>query len=266
MNVFNTIILAIVQGLTEYLPISSTAHLLVTQKLLNIQPSVLFTVVLQLGTIVASIFYFRKKIFLILKSSFTNIKSGNYKNDFGLWILVGIIPVLAIGYLVNDYLDKLYNQTIIIVFTTIFFGFVFYFIELLYKKNKTKKTLETLTIKEVFYIGCAQVLSLIPGVSRSGSTIAGGLAQNIDFKDAIEVSFLMSIPVMLAATGFELIKSLKLFTPELALHLGLGVVVAFFAGLVSIRLTLGFLRKRGFLPFLIYRVIFACFILLVLVK
>lgn len=266
MSIINTIILAIIQGITEYLPVSSTAHLLVAQRLLNVEPSVLFTVVLQLGTIIASIVFFRKKIWSILKKSFSNVKKGDLKNDFGVWIIVGILPVLAIGFVVNNYLDKLYAQPYIIVFTTIFFGFVFYFIEILYKNSKRKKTMETVTIKDVFFMGCAQVISLIPGVSRSGSTIAGGLAQDIEFKDSIEISFLMSIPVMLAATGFELLKNIKSFTPELLVSLIIGVVVAYFAGLVSINLTLGYLKKNGFLPFLIYRVIFGVFILLLLAR
>ena len=128
MNLLNTLILAVVQGLTEYLPISSTAHLLVAQKLLNIQPNVLFTVVLQFGTILASIFYFRKKLLTIAKESIKNVQQGNLKKDFGVWILVGISPVLAIGYLANDYLDSLYSQPIVIAFTTIFFGILFYYI------------------------------------------------------------------------------------------------------------------------------------------
>lgn len=262
MNFENTIILAIIQGLTEYLPISSTAHLLVAQRLLNIEPSVLFTVVLQLGTILASIFYFRNKIISLVKNSYTNIKSGNIKKDMGTWILVSILPVLAIGYFIEDSLDSFYSQPLILVFTTIFFGFVFYYIEVLYKRIKNKITTEELTLKEVFYIGFAQVLSLIPGVSRSGSTIAGGLAQGVNFKDSIEISFLLSIPVMLAATSYELLKNLSLFTPEIVLNLGLGIIVAFFAGLISIKLTLGFLLKNGFLPFLIYRIFFGIFILL----
>lgn len=266
MNLENTIVLAIIQGLTEYLPVSSTAHLLVTQHLFNIEPSVLFTIVLQLGTIIASIFYFRKKILVISKNSYRNAKSGNLKKDLGAWILIGIIPVLVIGILINDSLDKLYSQPLILVFTTIFFGFVFYFIEVFYKRIKKKIMLEELTLKEISYIGFAQVLSLIPGVSRSGATITGGLAQGVNFKDSIEISFLMSIPVMLAATTYELAKNFSLFTPELLLNLGVGIIVAFFAGLVSIKLTLGFLLKHGFLPFLIYRVFFGLFIFFVIYR
>jgi len=264
MNILNTIILAIVQGITEYLPVSSTAHLLITQRILNIEPNVLFTVVLQLGTILASIFYFRKKIISIAKTTFTNIKSNNFKNDLGIWILIGIIPVLAFGYIVSDYLEAIYSQPLVIAFTTIFFGVVFYYIEVLYKNSKVKKDLNDLSLKNIIFIGFAQVLSLIPGVSRSGSTITGGLAQNIKFKDAIEISFLMSIPVMFAATGYELIKYFDLFTPELAVNLGVGIVVAFIAGLISIRITLGFLLKKGFLPFLIYRIFFGLLILVLL--
>lgn len=266
MNILNTIILALIQGITEYLPVSSTAHLLIAQKLLNIDANVLFTVVLQFGTIMASIFYFRKKIVNIINNSIQNFRTKNYKNDLGLWILVGIIPVLVIGYFVSGYLDVIYSNPHVIVFTTVFFGIVFYYVEVLYRNVKIKKSFEQLTIKNIIFIGCAQVLSLIPGVSRSGSTITGGLAQGIKFKDSIEISFLMSIPVMLAATGYELIKNLSLFNTDLAINLGVGIVVAFFAGLVSIKLTLGFLLRKGFLPFLVYRIIFAVFILLILTK
>lgn len=265
MDILNTVILALVQGITEYLPISSTAHLLVAQNLLNVELNVLFTVVLQLGTIFASIVYFRKKIFSIVNNSLNNIKSKNYKNDLGVWIILGIIPVLVVGFFVSDLLDQIYSQPIIIVFTTIVFGIIFYLVELYYKRSSNVKTLDKLNLKNIVLIGVAQVLSLIPGVSRSGSTIAGGLAQRIDFKDSIEISFLMSIPVMLIAGFYELIKNIKSFTPELLLHLLVGIVVAYFAGIVSIKLTLGFLKKNGFLPFLVYRLIFGLFILAVLV-
>ena len=121
-----------------------------------------------------------------------------------------------------------------------------------------------MTVKNIVYIGFAQVLSIIPGVSRSGSTISGGLAQKINFKDSIEISFLMSIPVMLAATGYELLKNINLFTTELAINLSIGIIVAFIAGLVSIKITLGFLLKKGFLPFLVYRILFGLLILVFL--
>lgn len=264
MSTINIIILAIVQGLTEYLPISSTAHLLIAQKLLDINPNVFFTVVLQFGTLLSSIFYFRKKIFKIGKDTIVNVKNREIRKDLGLKILVGIIPVIVIGFFAGSYLDRLYSKPIIIVFTTIFFGALFYFVELLYKKTKERITIENIGLKNIIYIGFAQVLSIVPGVSRSGSTIAGGLAQKIDFKDSIEISFLMSIPVMIGATCYELIKSFDYFNPQLALNLLIGIIISFLAGLISIKITLGFVRKNGFLPFLIYRVIFAIFILLIL--
>jgi len=263
MDLANVVILAVVQGLTEYLPISSTAHLLVLQKLLNTQPSVLFTIVLQLGTIFASIVYFRKKILSVIKHSAANVKSGNIKNDFGVWILIGIIPVIIVGFVASNYLDQIYNNPIIIVITSIAFGFMFYGIEVFYKSSKTHLQQQDLKLINIVKIGLMQILSLIPGVSRSGATISGGLAQKIDFKESIEISFLMSIPVMLAAGVYELLNHIGSFTPELLTQLLIGVIIAYFAGLVSIKLTLGFLLRRGFLPFLIYRVLFGLFVLIV---
>lgn len=265
MNILEIIILAIIQGLTEYLPISSTAHLLIAQRLLNIQPNILFTIVLQLGTIFASIIYFRKKILSIAKTSISNVKAKKYKSDLGIWILIGIIPVLVAGFFVSDILDQIYSQPYIIVFTTITFGIIFYLIELYNKKAISSIDSKELSLKNIFVIGVAQIFSLIPGVSRSGATISGGLIQRISFKDSIEISFLMSIPIMLIAGFYELIKNIKLFTPELAIQLLVGIVVAYLAGIVSIKITLGFLGRYGFLPFLAYRILFGIFILFILV-
>lgn len=266
MNIIHVVILAVVQGLTEYLPISSTAHLLVVQQLINVQPSVLFTVVLQLGTIFASIVYFRKKIWSITKRSVASIKKGEVKNDLGFWILIGILPVIFVGFIASNFLGDLYSNPMIIVFTSVIFGLIFYIVERSYRQTKEHLSLQDLKLSNVIKIGLAQIFSLIPGVSRSGATITGGLSQKIDFKDSIEISFIMSIPVMLGAGLYELIKHIHLCTPEVILQLLVGVVIAYFAGMISIKLTLGFLLRNGFLPFLIYRILFALFILFVVVK
>lgn len=263
MGIIETIVLALVQGLTEYLPISSTAHLIVVQRFFNIEPNQLFTIVLQFGTLLSSLFFFRKKILAISQDTVKNYKENNLKSDLGLWILIGIIPVFIIGFFASSILKQLYNNPYIIIFTTIFFGILFYIVEL-YSKRKPKKEFSELKLKNVVLIGLAQTLSIIPGVSRSGSTIVGGLLQRFSFKDSIEISFLMSIPVMFGATILELIRSLSSFSPEVLTQLGIGILIAFLAGLVSIKITLGFLEKFGFLPFLVYRLLFAVLILLTL--
>lgn len=266
MNLLETIILAFVQGITEYLPISSTAHLIVTQKLLNQDPNTFLIILLQLGTTFASIVYFRKKLFNYSKDAIRLVKSKSLFSRFNIvWIFLGIIPTLIAGFLLKDYLDFIYKTPLLITFSIIFFGIVFYVIELLNKRSNKNLEIKNLKFINVLVVGSAQIFALIPGVSRSGSTIAAGLIQKFNFKTSIELSFLMSIPVMFIASAYQIVKNYSLFTPDLILNLIVGLIVSYFAGILSIKLTLGFLQKKGFLPFAIYRLILGIFILIVLI-
>ncbi len=265
MNLLQIIILSIVEGITEFLPVSSTGHLIFTQKLLGLtQVDEFITVVLQLGAILAAVFYFRNRIFTIYKNTFLSLKNNKIQHDLGAWILVSIIPTLAMGYVLKDYIAEFHNSTLLVVVSTIIFGVIFYVIERLYIPKTNKIDLETVRFRNVFTMGIYQIFSLLPGVSRSGITVSGGLTQNLTFKDSIEISFIMSIPVMLVASGYEVVKNISTVDTSKLGILVVGLIVTFITSFLGIKLTLGLLTKHGFLPFMIYRIVFGVVFLLLL--
>jgi undecaprenyl-diphosphatase len=260
MNIIQAIILGVVEGFTEFLPISSTGHIILAEKLLGIQKTdTFFTVVIQFGAILAATWFFRSRLGEIGKACVGAIKDRkNYAkmtNDekYGIWVLVSIIPTLIIGFLLRKKIDEWQNSTLIIIASTVFFGILFYLIERMHLGVKTIEKKE-ITIKQMIVMGLAQAISVIPGVSRSGSTIAGGITQKISMKDAVELSFIMGIPVILIATAYKLISNINGITYEMLFLTSVGTITSFVVGLWSIKLTLGILVKRGFFPFMIYRV------------
>jgi undecaprenyl-diphosphatase len=259
MNIIQAIIVGAVEGLTEFLPISSTGHIILTEKLLGIEKTNnFFTVVIQFGAILAAIWFFRSRIKEILSAAFSSLKAKKsyavMDNDekYGIWIVISIIPTLLIGFLLRKKVDEWQNSTIIIIISTIFFGVLFYAIER-FQKNIKPITPNKITLQNLFVMGLAQAVAIIPGVSRSGSTIAGGLTQKMSIKDAVEISFIMGIPVILIASLYKVISGLDGLTMDIALTTLIGTLTSFFVGLWSIKLTLGLLVKRGFFPFMIYR-------------
>jgi undecaprenyl-diphosphatase len=260
MNIFQAIILGIVEGLTEFLPISSTGHIILVERLLGIEKTNgFFTVVIQFGAILAAVWFFRSRIKQIILTSYTSIKARKnynqmeYDEKYGIWILISVLPTIIIGFLLRKKVDEWQNSTTIIIVATIFFGVLFYAIE---RHQKTIKTIKSdkITLKNLFVMGLAQSIAIIPGVSRSGSTIAGGLVEKIAIKDAVELSFIMGIPVILLASLYKVISGLGGVTTDIILVTLIGTITSFVVGLWSIKLTLGALVKRGFLPFMIYRV------------
>jgi undecaprenyl-diphosphatase len=259
MNIIEAIILGIVEGLTEFLPISSTGHIILAEKLLGIEKTNnFFTVVIQFGAILAAIWFFRHRIQKIIAVTYSSIKAKKsyasmaHEEKYGIWILISIIPTLLVGFLLRKKVDEWQNSTTIIIFSTILFGIVFYLIEQYQKRTQTISP-DKITLQNLFVMGLAQAVAIIPGVSRSGSTIAGGLTQKIDIKDAVELSFIMGIPVILLASLYKVVSGLDSLTMDLVLITLVGTLTSFVVGLWSIKLTLGLLVKRGFLPFMIYR-------------
>ena len=252
MNIVQAIILGGVEGLTEFLPISSTAHLIVAQKIMGLdQNNEFFTVVVQSGAILAAIVYFRKRIIEVFTTK-TNI----LKN-----IAVGILPVLIIGFFARKYINGWDNNILLLISSTIIFGIVFYAIEIwALNNNQPKKNLEKATLKDTLIMGLTQSLALIPGTSRSGATIAGGLSQNLRMSDAIDLSFLLGIPVLLIATAYKIISFRNIDANTVSMT-AVGTIISFGVGLLGVHLTLGLVRKYGFLPFAFYRIGFGLILL-----
>jgi len=262
MNLYQIIILAIVEGFTEFLPVSSTGHLIIAQKLLGLkQVDEFTTVILQLAAIMAAFFYFRKRIIKIVKNTYWNIKNRQCQKDLGIMIVISILPTLAIAFILKDFINVLQNSTLVVGLSTIIFGIGFYLIEKVYLKNQKRLNLEQASGKNIYIIGLFQIFSLIPGVSRSGATVSGGLTQNMNFKDSIEVAFLMGMPIMLAASIYEICKTLSDISITDFSNISIGFLVSFLVALCSIKLTIGLLSRNGFFPFMIYRILFGLFIL-----
>ena len=250
MQLFQAVIIAIVEGLTEFLPISSTGHMIITSSLLGIASdpfTKLFEVCIQLGAILSVVVLYYKKFFPL-----TNWK-------FYIKLLVAVTPALAIGFVLSDAIDALLESPITVAVTLLLGGVVLLFIDKLFNAPSIE-TEEKITFKNGLTIGFWQCLALIPGMSRSAATIIGGMQQKLTRNVAAEFSFFLAVPTMAAATGYKLLKAYKT-TPEILLNkenlilLGVGNLVAFIVALLAIKFFIGFLQKHGFKLFGWYRII-----------
>ncbi|CAM2771972.1 undecaprenyl-diphosphate phosphatase [Helicobacter burdigaliensis] len=246
MDFISAIILGIVEGLTEFLPISSTGHLILTASLLGIKQDDFlksFEVIIQLGSILAVLFVFWKKLFY---------------NSFSLWVKLGVgfLPAGVLGFLFHSLITRIFEEVISIAIMLVLGGIVFIWVEKFYKEKEHHiKDIEQISYKQALLIGFFQALAMIPGTSRSGATIIGGLLLGCSRKVAVEFSFLLAIPTMIAASGYTAYKNYAIFNMDNLLILAVGFVVAFFSALLAIKFFLGFISRFNFVPFGIYRII-----------
>ncbi len=274
MNLIEATILGVIQGITEFLPISSSGHLVLFPQLLGLDyQGLIFDTVLHLGTLVAVIVYFRKKIWIILKSLLRkewpeeeHLDSQTVQNR-GLFvaILLSMIPAGIIGVWFGDYIEANTRSVHIVAFSLIFWGIVLGIADYFSRRVKNKKQLGEVNWKNALAIGFAQAIALIPGTSRSGITMTAGLFSKFSKEAAAEFSFLISIPII-AAAGF--LNLLKLYSVGSG-SLGVGVYTAgFLASMVSGFLAISFLMKLikrwSFMPFVVYRILLGLVILLFL--
>jgi undecaprenyl-diphosphatase len=273
MTVFQAIVLGIVQGLTEFLPISSTAHLRIVPALLGWNdPGAAFTAVIQFGTLVAVLIYFAKDIANILQAVISGIARGkplhNRDAQMGWMIAVGTIPIVVLGLLFKKSIETSWRSLYIISAAMIGLALVLMLAEIVTKRRVARgaelKSLDKLSWKDTFLVGLAQAVALIPGSSRSGTTITGGLFVGMNRATAARFSFLLSLPSVFAAGMFELIEQRHaLLSSEIgALNLIVATVIAGIVGYASIAFLLGYLKKHSTYLFIIYR--FAVGILLLI--
>ncbi|EAL5963084.1 undecaprenyl-diphosphate phosphatase [Campylobacter jejuni] len=239
------LILGIIEGLTEFLPVSSTGHMILGATILGININEFwksFLIIIQLGSILAVIFVFWRKLFQEL--------------DIWLKLAVGFFPTGIIGLFVAKYLNALFNSWMV-AFMLIFGGVVFILIELTHKNKQYRiNSLEEISFKQAFYIGLFQSLAMIPGTSRSGASIIGGLLLRFNRKVAAEFSFLLAIPTMIIATAYSIYKEPKLLSNINSLiPLGIGFITAFVIAVLVIKFFLKFISKFNFIPFGVYRII-----------
>jgi undecaprenyl-diphosphatase len=259
------ITLALVQGLTEFLPVSSSAHLILVPHLAGWpDQGIAFDVAVHVGTLIAVCLYFRKDLLRLTFGLLRSIrgKPSRYYSPLAWQLILATIPIALIGFLAHDFVATTFRSPVIIAVSTIFFGLV------LWKADKVaaqNKRFHKLTTKDAMIIGLAQVLALIPGTSRSGITLTAGLGLGYHRNCSAKFSFLLSIPVILLAGGYEGLKILKTPDPIPWMSLSIGVVVSMLSAYVCIHAFLQLLRKIGVLPFVIYRLALGAVLMLVFV-
>lgn len=273
MHAFQALILGIIQGITEFLPISSSGHLIALPKILGWQDQPLvFDTTMHLATALALVVCFWRDIVNIVKAFFKDIFSSHkfslkeYSSNgvLGLAIFIGTIPVGITGYLWGDKIESL-TGTLIWVATALIFGSILMFMgEKRFEKCLVVK--DEVSVKEGFGVGLFQVLSLLPGVSRSGSTISGGMIFGLSRKDSTRFSFLLSVPAVLAAGFFSLLKSYKLLLASGTTSLLIGFISAFLVGVVAIKFLMRFVKTNTLYPFIVYRVLLAGLLVLLYFK
>jgi undecaprenyl-diphosphatase len=263
LEILKAIILGIVQGITEWLPISSTGHMILVNQFLKLNfPQEFvdtFLVVIQLGSILAVIVMYWEKLW-----PFSRQKTAQQKhNTWVLWfhILVACVPAGIAGVLLDDVIDQYLYNPFIIALALIIFGVGFLIVEGMQIAIRIRKT-EKIDYLTAFEIGLFQMMALVPGVSRSGSTILGGRLLGCSKEAVTEFSFFMAVPVMLGASGLKLVKAGLAFTSAEWIVLLTGSLVAFLVSVAAIRFLLSYIRKHSFKAFGIYRIVLGVLVLL----
>lgn len=246
MNLFETIIIAIVEGLTEFLPVSSTGHMIIAQGFLGVKSDEfvkLFTICIQFGAILSVLVLYWKRFFQTM--------------NFYYKLFVAFIPAAIIGFLAGDFIDSMLESVLVVAIMLIVGGVFMLFCDKWFNNPQEN---QTITYKKGFIIGLFQCIAMIPGVSRSMATIVGGMTQKLTRKTAAEFSFFLAVPTMLAASGYKLLKAI--ITPEgqqLLMDnmptLIIGNVVAFIVAMLAIKFFINFLTKYGFKAFGYYRIV-----------
>lgn len=254
MNLLNSIYLGIIEGLTEFLPVSSTAHLVLFNYFQNVDLDSAFVqtfeIVIQLGAILAVVVFFYKDFLdkVTLKK-----------------IAIGVAPTLVIAFLLKDFVEKFLSMPKLIAYNMLIGGVIIIIAEIVYRRRAFVK--QKISYKNNFWLGVFQALSLMPGVSRSGAVIVSGLFMGLKREELVKYSFLLAVPVMMAATGYTLLKHRDIVMSSVSgdhsqlVFLAVGFVVSFLVALLAVKYFLPIVRKYSFLPFGIYRILFGALLL-----
>jgi undecaprenyl-diphosphatase len=260
MNYWYAIILAIIEGITEYLPVSSTGHMIIASSFMKIAQddfTKLFTIVIQLGAILAVVVLYWKRFFQSL--------------DFYAKLLVAFIPAVILGLLFNDLIDQLLESPVVVAVMLIIGGFILLKVDDWFKQNEIEDPNNPNSHKEIGYgtalkIGLFQCLAMIPGTSRSAATIVGGLTQNLNRRTAAEFSFFLAVPTMLGATlkkSYDYFKNGFELTSQQINYLILGNIIAFIVAMFAIKGFIDYLSKKGFKIFGYYRIVLGIVLLII---
>lgn len=247
MNLIDTLILSVVEGVSEFLPISSTGHLILTSHLLDLKQTEFlksFEIAIQSGAILSVVVLYGRKLLtnrIMLKKT-----------------LVAFIPTAVIGFILYKLIKSFLLGNEAVTLAALFFGgFALVALELVFKRKEHKETISTISYRKVMLIGVFQSISVIPGVSRSAATIIGGLFLGMTRYEATEFSFMLAIPTMFAATALDLAKSSSTFTGNQIQTLIIGFLASFIVALVAVKWFIGYVKNHTFIPFGIYRIVLA---------
>ena len=249
MSILQAVIIAIVEGLTEFLPVSSTGHMVITQALMGIPGSPFvkaFTVNIQFGAILSVIILYWKRFFQSV--------------DFYLKLFVACLP-LVIAFLLEKVIDRMLESVVVVAVSMLLGGIILLFVDRWFRHAEEGRPVQ---YKSAFIIGLFQIISVIPGVSRSAATIVGGLSQKLTRKAAAEFSFFLAVPTMFAASALKLYENYSTIKPDDISKLLIGNVVAFIVAMIAIRSFIAFLTKHGFRVFGYYRIVVGLAILILL--
>lgn len=250
MDVLHAIIIAIVEGITEYLPISSTGHMIITEKVLGIESTDFtkaFLVNIQFGAILSVVVLYWKRFFQSL--------------EFYYKLFVAFIPAAVIGFLLNDFIDAMLESVLVVAITLLLGGIILIFIDSWIKNNEDEKEI---TYQSALKIGFFQCIAMIPGVSRSAATIIGGMTQKLSRKTAAEFSFFLAVPTMFAASAYKLLKNYNSISKDDISILLIGNFIAFIVAMLAIKFFIGYLQKHGFKIFGYYRIALGLLLLILL--
>jgi len=254
MDIFQAIIIGIIEGFTEFLPISSTGHMIIASNFFGLHESELikaYEVIIQFAAILAVMLIYRDKITL---------------SQIELWkkLLLAFLPLAIVGFIFKDYIKAIFSIEVVAVMFIIG-GVIFLIVEKFYKEDQSHTThVEEVSYSQALWIGVAQIFSLIPGTSRAGATIIGAMLIGMDRKSSAEFSFLLAIPVMGIVTAYDLLKHYKEFADANWVAFIVGFIVAFVVAYITIKLFLAFLQRFTFVAFGIYRIILGVILLFII--
>ncbi|WP_107928829.1 undecaprenyl-diphosphate phosphatase [Neisseria animaloris] len=257
---FKALILGIIEGLTEFLPISSTGHLIVVGDLLNFKSNgKVFEITIQLGAVLAVIFEYRQRFTHVI----THLGKDKAVNRFVVNLAVAFIPAAVVGLIFSKQIKVFLFNPITVAAALVLGGFIILWVECRQLKTTPKVTnVDDMKMRDALVVGLAQICALVPGTSRSGSTIMGGMLWGLERKVATEFSFFLAVPVMIAATTYDVLKHYKLFTMQDIGLIVVGFISAFVAGLLAVKALLKFVASKNYVPFAYYRIVFGGLILL----
>jgi undecaprenyl-diphosphatase len=256
MNLIQTIILSIIEGLTEFLPISSTGHMILASSIMDIPESAFvktFEISIQIGAILAIVLLY----------------AGRFLKGISIYIKLGIafLPTGIIGFLAYPYIKAYLFSPVVVTISLVLGGIVLILIDRKVSGQQSETDdLENISYKNAFFIGLFQSVSMIPGVSRAAATIIGGIFNGLDKKQAIEFSFLLAVPTMFAATGYDLYKTSIAFSGHEIILIGIGLIVAFITALIAVKVFLRIVQNYGFKYFGYYRIIIGILFVLLINK